>query len=107
MKGDGNMENIIILVNNAVQVPGMMSCTIENVNGKMVGEGVFKTHYYIDEIFELECRRFRLSGIEVYNESFGSTDPFVIYRFTFSEYESFHNEIEYSEEELEKLYDEE
>jgi hypothetical protein len=96
-----------IKVNEAFETYGLISFTIKQVDGNLVREGMLKTHLYIEEINTLECDRFILDGINVFAESFGSTDPFVVYYFTFETYDTFYEELEYEEDDLIKLYNKE
>lgn len=99
------MYNIII--NNSIETLGLITFRIsKDANDNLIREGYLKTHLYIEEITSLECSRFRLEGIDVYSESFGSTDIFNLYQFTYEEY-MIKEVIDLSEEELIVLYDNE
>jgi hypothetical protein len=93
-----------IRVNDAFVTYGLLSVNMRKENGQFVTEGMFKTHLYIEEIENLECDRFRVTGIDVQAESFGSTDPFIVYYFTFDNIETYYEDLEYEEEELIELY---
>ena len=93
-----------IRVNDAFVTYGLLSVNMRKENGQFVTEGMFKTHLYIEEIENLECDRFRVTGIDVQAESFGSTDPFIVYYFTFENIETYYEDLEYEEEELLELY---
>lgn len=93
-----------IRVNDAFVTYGLLSVNMRKENGQFVTEGMFKTHLYIEEIENLECDRFRVTGIDVQAESFGSTDPFIVYYFTFENIETYYEDLEYEEEELIELY---
>jgi len=43
--------------------------------------GLFSTHKYYEDIFTLETERYRLEGIEVTREDFGSTSFDIVYNF--------------------------
>jgi hypothetical protein len=96
-----------IKVNEAFETYGLISFNIRQEGDNLIREGILKTHLYIEEIFSLECDRFALDGINVTAESFGSSDPFVIYYFNFEEFETFYEELEYEEKELLELYEKE
>ena len=99
------MYNIII--NDSIETLGLITFRIsKDANDNLIREGYLKTHLYIEEITSLECSRFRLEGIDVYSESFGSTDIFNLYQFTYEEY-MIKKVIDLSEEELIVLYDNE
>ena len=99
------MYNIII--NDSIETLGLITFRIsKDANDNLIREGYLKTHLYIEEITSLECSRFRLEGIDVYSESFGSTDIFNLYQFTYEKYD-IKAGAELSEDELIKLYDNE
>lgn len=99
------MYNIII--NDSIETLGLITFRIsKDANDNLIREGYLKTHLYIEEITSLECSRFRLEGIDVYSESFGSTDIFNLYQFTYEKY-MIKEVIDLSEEELIVLYDNE
>lgn len=79
------MYNVII--NNEIETMGLITFQITKQGDSLITEGLLKTHLYIEEIDTLECDRFKLSGIDVYSEAFGSTDIFNLYRFTFTNFE--------------------
>ena len=65
-----------IIINNEVRANGKLSATRtlnEEKNGFIIS-GVFASHLYYESIKTLESERFALSGIEVYQEAFGSDD---------------------------------
>ena len=99
------MYNIII--NDSIETLGLITFRIsKDANDYLIREGYLKTHLYIEEITSLECSRFRLEGIDVYSESFGSTDVFNLYQITIELYD-IKEVVELSEEELIVLYDNE
>ena len=67
---------------------------------------MLKTHIYVEEIHTLECEKFKINNVDVYAETFGSSDIFYLYAFTYEDFEIKSNK-EYSEEELIALYDKE
>jgi hypothetical protein len=93
-----------VKVNEAFETYGLISFSIREEEGGYVKEGIFKTHLYIEEIDTLECDRFIITGINVISESFGSTDPFIVYYFSFDMFETYYEDFYYSEEELEEMY---
>ena len=78
------MYNIII--NEEIETLGLITFQITKQGNSLITEGLLKTHLYIEELLSLECDRFKLNGIDVYTEAFGSTDIFNLYKFTFSEF---------------------
>ena len=73
-----------IIINNEVRANGKLSATRslnEEKNGFIVS-GVFASHLYYESIKTLESERFALSGVEVYQEAFGSDDYDILYYFT-------------------------
>jgi len=44
-------------------------------------KGLFSTHKYYEDIFTLETERYRIEGIEVIREDFGSTSFDIVYTF--------------------------
>ena len=100
------MYNIII--NETIKTLGLITFQItKDDNDNLIKEGILKTHLYIEEIESLECDRFKLIGIDVYSESFGSTDMFILYRFTFDKFGIKDTDENLTEEELIALYDKE
>lgn len=96
-----------ITINDSIETLGLITFRIsKDANDNLIREGYLKTHLYIEEITSLECSRFRLEGIDVYSESFGSTDIFNLYQFTYEKY-MIKEVISLSEEELIVLYDNE
>ena len=97
-----------ITVNDTIKTLGLITFRLsKDTNDNLITEGILKTHLYIEEINSLECDRFRLEGIDVYSESFGSTDIFNLYQFTFEAFDIKDKGENYSKEELITLYDKE
>ncbi len=97
-----------ITINDSIKTLGLITFRIsKDANDNLIREGYLKTHLYIEEITSLECSRFRLEGIDVYSESFGSTDIFNLYQFTFELYDIKEVYEDLSKEELIKLYNKE
>lgn len=99
------MYNVII--NDTIETLGLITFQIRKQGDSLIKEGLLKTHLYVEEINTLECDRFRLEGIDVYAEAFGSSDIFNLYTFTYGSFEILDNGENYSEEELITLYDKE
>ena len=76
--------NIMI---NDIETLGLISFTINKTENGFEKMGALKTHIYVDEIDTIQCEKFSLYGVDVYSESFGSNDPFIIYSFTFEDFE--------------------
>ena len=97
-----------ITINDTIKTLGLITFRLsKDANDNLITEGILKTHLYIEEINSLECNRFRLEGIDVYSESFGSTDIFNLYQFTFEAFDIKDKGENYSKEELIALYDKE
>ena len=99
------MYNIII--NDEIETLGLITFRITKQGDSLIKEGLLKTHLYIEEIDSLECSRFRLEGVEVYAESFGSTDIFNLYHFTYEYFDIKELGDNLNEEDLIALYDNE
>lgn len=93
-----------VKINDAFETYGLISFNIRQEGDELVREGVFKTHMYIQEIDTLECDRFRLEGINVTAEGFGSADPFIVYYFEFEDFDTYYEDLEYDDNELLELY---
>ena len=94
-----------IVINQEIKTKGLISFTIsKDEEGNIVGEGAFKTHIYVEDINMLECYNFILFDVDVFAESFGSNDPCILYRFTFKDYNTFYDEVKYTEEQLIEIY---
>ena len=97
-----------ITINVTIETLGLITFRLsKDANDNLITEGILKTHLYIEEINSLECNRFRLEGIDVYLEAFGSTDVFNLYQFTFKAFDIKDTGENYSKEELVALYDKE
>lgn len=99
------MYNIII--NDKIETLGLITFRITKQGDSLIKEGLLKTHLYIEEIDSLECSRFRLEGIDVYAESFGSTDIFNLYQFTYEYFDIKELGDNLNEDDLIALYDNE
>ena len=58
-----------------------------NEEGEIFIQGVLATHLYFEEIGSIDSYRYRLEDIEVLEESFGSEDHDIIYKFEAKELE--------------------
>lgn len=97
-----------IIINETIETKGLISFMIsKDEEGQLIGEGVLKTHIYVEEINVLDCANFAIYDIDVISESFGSNDPCIVYRFIFKDFETFYEHNDYTEEELIELYDKE
>lgn len=75
------MANIII--NNRVSAKGKVSVErmLNETKDGFIIAGIFASHLYYEDIKSLESNRFKISGIQVYKESFGSDDYDILYHF--------------------------
>lgn len=75
------MANIII--NNRFSANGKLSVdrTLNETKDGFIITGVFASHLYYEDIKSLESNRFKVSGVQVYQESFGSDDYNILYHF--------------------------
>jgi hypothetical protein len=99
------MYNIII--NNSINTLGLITFQIRREGDLLIKEGILKTHLYIEEIDTLECDRFKINGVDVFAEAFGSTDIFNLYTFTYEDFEMKDLGENHKEEDLMALYDKE
>jgi hypothetical protein len=99
------MYNIII--NNSINTLGLITFQIRREGDLLIKEGILKTHLYIEEIDTLECDRFKINGVDVFAEAFGSTDIFNLYTFTYENFEMKELGENHKEEDLIALYDKE
>lgn len=73
-----------IIINDKLSVNGKVTfnrAVNEDKTGFIIS-GILLTHLYFDDIKTIETRRFKLTGIEVYEEAFGSDDYNIGYYFT-------------------------
>ncbi len=99
------MYNIVI--NDTISTLGLITFQIRKDGEYLIKEGLLKTHLYVEEITSLECDRFRIDGVDVYAEAFGSTDVFNLYSFTYDSFEIKELDKNLNKEELITLYDKE
>lgn len=96
-----------IIINDTIETLGLITFQIRKQGDSLIKEGLLKTHLYIEEINTIECNRFRLEGIDVYAESFGSMDIFNLYNFTYEYFDIKEIGDNLNEEDLIALYDNE
>ena len=96
-----------IIINDTIETLGLITFQIRKQGDSLIKEGLLKTHLYIEEINTIECNRFRLEGIDVYAESFGSMDIFNLYNFTYEYFDIKELGDNFNEEDLIALYDNE
>lgn len=72
-----------VIINNRINANGKISVsrTLNEEKNGFIITGVFSSHLYYEDIKTLETSRFKISGIEVYQESFGSDDYDIVYSF--------------------------
>ena len=96
-----------IIINDEINTLGLITFQIRKEGDSLIKEGLLKTHLYVEEINSLECDRFRLEGIDVYAEAFGSTDVFNLYSFTYELFDIKETGENLEEDYLISLYDKE
>lgn len=72
-----------IIINNRYSANGNLSVsrTLNETNDGFIITGIFASHLYYEDIKSLESERFKVSGVNVYQESFGSDDYNILYHF--------------------------
>ena len=72
-----------IIINNRVSANGNISVyrTLNETRDGFIISGMFASHLYYEDIKSLESKRFKVSGVQVYQEDFGSDDYNILYRF--------------------------
>lgn len=74
-----------IIVNGKTEVEGKISVNREVDLSQnpptFIVAGSFLTSQYFDEISSLECDKFKIEGIEVWKEAFGSEEDDILYEF--------------------------
>lgn len=73
-----------LIINDTLAVNGKVtfSRTVNKDKTGFVVQGVLLTHLYFDDIKSIQTKRFSLTGIEVFQEGFGSDDYDIAYYFT-------------------------
>ena len=72
-----------IIINNNLTVNGKVTfnrVANEDKTGFII-QGILLTHLYFEDIKSIETRRYKLTGIEVTQEAFGSDDYNIVYQF--------------------------
>ena len=93
-----------VLINKEIKTLGLITCNLSRNGNSFKMEGLLKTHLYIEEINEIECEKFRVTGVDVYAESMGSNDVFFVYAFRYDNIEVLNDGTEYKKEELIEMY---
>lgn len=79
-----------VRVNNEFDIEGKI--TVERMlrdegnYERLIIEGALLTDQYIEEIFSLETDRFKIDGVKVFHESFGSESDEILYTFNASDF---------------------
>lgn len=102
-----------IIINNRYSANGNLSVsrTLNETKDGFIITGIFASHLYYEDIKSLESERFKVSGVNVYQESFGSDDYNILYYFIADKFISkdvMNNGIGYIlyEEEMQMIEDE-
>lgn len=76
-------ENVaLIRINNDKAVNGKLTVKrYLDAEGAIHIEGTFATHWYFEEITQLDTFRYEIKGVEVLEEIFGSDDFDIVYNF--------------------------
>lgn len=72
-----------ILLNDEFEMNGKLSIsrTLNESGDGFIVTGTFATHLYIEDIHTLESARYKVYGVEVFQEMFGSDDYDIVYNF--------------------------
>lgn len=72
-----------IIINNRLSANGKLSVSrqLNEAKDGFIITGIFASHLYYEDIKSLESNRFKVSGVQVYQESFGSDDYDILYHF--------------------------
>lgn len=72
-----------IILNDEFEVNGKLSIsrTLNEQGDGFIVTGTFATHLYIEDIHTLESPRYKVYGVEVFQEMFGSDDYDIVYNF--------------------------
>ena len=79
-----------VRVNNEFDIEGKI--TVERMlrdegnYERLIIEGALLTDQYIEEIFSLETDRFKIDGVKVFHESFGSESDEILYTFNANDF---------------------
>lgn len=74
-----------IVINGNQLINGKFTIIREAKDNEIVTHGHLITHRYFEEIHTLETDRYRVKGVRVFVESFGSDDFNIVYEFTAKE----------------------
>jgi hypothetical protein len=85
-----------VIINDNLSVNGKVTFnrTVNEDKTGFVIQGVLSTHLYFDDITSIETKRYKLTGVEVFQEAFGSDDYNIGYYFTCSNVEVLGQEAE-------------
>lgn len=77
-----------ILVNGKDRCEGAFSFSLtKETPSSLSVEGVLRTGTYFEEIHSIENDRYRLEKVDVFQESYGSEEDHIVYRFTAGKYD--------------------
>ena len=65
-----------IIIKDEINTLGLITFQIRKEGDSLIKEGLLKTHLYVEEINTLECKKFKINNIDVFAETFWSSDPF-------------------------------
>lgn len=75
------MAHVIVNDSDDLIVEGRLSLSRKLVDDQIVTEGRFATHYYFEEIEQLETTRYLINNVQVFQEDFGTEDFDIVYSF--------------------------
>lgn len=83
----------VIFINKTQEIEGAFTFNVlvdESVKPNTIKiEGILETKEYLDEIKEIESVRYKLTGVRIIGESYGSEDDKIQYAFRAKNYEVF------------------
>lgn len=71
-----------LIINDQLVIEGKASVERAMVDGSLQIAGLLSAEDYIEEIHEIESMRFKLEGVDVAQESFGTEENTIVYTFT-------------------------
>jgi hypothetical protein len=78
-----------LIINGSKFIKGKFSISriLDNTQHppRLILQGQLETHRYFEELNTIESKRYRVSGVNVFQESFGSDDYSIIYVFNASD----------------------
>lgn len=78
-----------LIINGSKFIKGKFSISriLDNTQNppRLILQGQLETHRYFEELNTIESKRYRVSGVNVFQESFGSDDYSIIYVFNASD----------------------